>query len=99
MQEWQSIIVYGDFCSGLVWGSMQDSNNSSQNRLLFKTDLNIISFWEDKLGELYPVSRTGGIYQLVEAGAFLLDLRTPAEWDDFHTPQATHISLSELLTG
>ena len=35
-------------------------------------------------------------YQLVEDGAFLLDVRTPEEWDDFHAPQATLIPLDEL---
>ena len=35
-------------------------------------------------------------YQRVEDGAFLLDVRTPEEWDDFHAPQATLIPLDEL---
>jgi rhodanese-related sulfurtransferase len=35
-------------------------------------------------------------YQLVQEGAFLLDVRTPEEWDDFHAPQATLIPLDEL---
>ena len=35
-------------------------------------------------------------YQLVEQGAFLLDVRTPEEWNDFHAPQATLIPLDEL---
>jgi rhodanese-related sulfurtransferase len=35
-------------------------------------------------------------FQLVEEGAFLLDVRTPAEWDEFHAPQATLIPLDEL---
>lgn len=35
-------------------------------------------------------------YQLVEQGAFLLDVRTQEEWDDFHAPQATLIPLDQL---
>ena len=35
-------------------------------------------------------------YKLVEEGAFLLDVRTQEEWDDFHAPQATLIPLDEL---
>ena len=35
-------------------------------------------------------------YQLVEEGAFLLDVRTQEEWDDFHAPQSTLIPLDEL---
>ena len=37
-------------------------------------------------------------YQLVEDGAFLLDVRTQEEWDDFHAPQATLIPLDELAS-
>lgn len=35
-------------------------------------------------------------YQFVEEGAFLLDVRTQEEWDDFHAPQATLIPLDQL---
>ena len=35
-------------------------------------------------------------HQLVENGAFLLDVRTQAEWDEFHAPQATLIPLDQL---
>lgn len=35
-------------------------------------------------------------YQLVDDGAFLLDVRTQEEWDDFHAPQATLIPLDQL---
>jgi rhodanese-related sulfurtransferase len=37
-------------------------------------------------------------YQMVDEGAFLLDVRTPEEWDDFHAPQATLIPLDELAS-
>ncbi|MFN2235348.1 MAG: rhodanese-like domain-containing protein [Anaerolineales bacterium] len=37
-------------------------------------------------------------YQLVEDGAFLLDVRTQEEWDEFHAPQATLIPLDELVS-
>ena len=35
-------------------------------------------------------------HQMVEEGAFLLDVRTQEEWDDFHAPQATLIPLDQL---
>lgn len=34
--------------------------------------------------------------ELVDAGAFLLDVRTQAEWDEAHVPGATHIPLDQL---
>ena len=35
-------------------------------------------------------------YQMYEEGAFVLDVRTQAEWDDFHAPNTTLIPLDEL---
>jgi rhodanese-related sulfurtransferase len=35
-------------------------------------------------------------YQLVNEGAFLLDVRTQEEWNEFHAPQATLIPLDQL---
>ena len=35
-------------------------------------------------------------YQKYQAGTFVLDVRTPEEWDDFHAPNTTLIPLDEL---
>jgi len=35
-------------------------------------------------------------YQLYQEGAFVLDVRTPGEWDQFHAPNTTLIPLDEL---
>ena len=35
-------------------------------------------------------------YQMVQEGAFLLDVRTQQEWDEYHAPQATLIPLDQL---
>jgi glucose/arabinose dehydrogenase len=64
MPDWQGIYIYGDFCSGNVWGLLKDMNNTWQNTLLFQTDFNITSFGEDEAGELYLVDRAGSIYKL-----------------------------------
>ena len=37
-------------------------------------------------------------YQLVQDGAFLLDVREQYEWDDFHATDATLIPLGELAS-
>lgn len=34
--------------------------------------------------------------QEYESGAFVLDVRTPQEWEEFHVPGSTHIPLDEL---
>ncbi len=60
MPDRQGIYIYGDFCSGRIWGLLRDANNT----LLFETDFNIAAFGEDEAGEIYLVDRAGGIYQL-----------------------------------
>mgnify|MGYP003574734745 FL=1 len=53
---------------------------------------------EATVGSLPMEINVDEAYQLVEDGAFLLDVRTPEEWDDFHAPQATLIPLDELAS-
>ncbi len=35
-------------------------------------------------------------YQMVQNGAFMLDVRTQEEWDEYHAPMATLIPLDQL---
>lgn len=39
---------------------------------------------------------TGLAYEKYEEGAFLLDVRTPEEWAEYHVPGATLITLDQL---
>ena len=53
---------------------------------------------EASVGSLPMEINVDEAYQLVEDGAFLLDVRTQGEWDEFHAPQATLIPLDELAS-
>ena len=57
--------VYGDFCSGKIWGLRHDGQSVTELVLLVDSDLNITSFGLDLAGELYILSRDSGIYRLV----------------------------------
>jgi len=65
MPEWQGIYFYGDFCTGFVWGLLQDSSGAWRNMLLYETGSIITSFGTDENGEIYLVDRGGTIYQFV----------------------------------
>jgi glucose/arabinose dehydrogenase len=54
--------VYGDYCSGRIWGINAAAPSAPVQ--LADTDLNISSFGEDEAGNLYVVSLGGSIYQL-----------------------------------
>ncbi|MBI4761801.1 MAG: PQQ-dependent sugar dehydrogenase [Chloroflexota bacterium] len=64
MPEWNGIYLYGDYCTGFIWGLVR-LDGAWQTKVLFDTDVNITSFGQDKNGEVYLVADGGGVYQLV----------------------------------
>ncbi len=64
LPEWQGVYLYGDYCSGLIWGLLQDQSGLWQNAQLFNSGTNISSFGEDENGEVYLVHHGGQIFQL-----------------------------------
>lgn len=62
--------VYGDFCTGRIWGLRHDGNTVTEEALLVDTDRAvpfITSFGQALDGSLYLLSRSGGVYRLVPA--------------------------------
>ena len=59
--------VYGDFCSGKIWGLRYNGESLSEHTLLVDSSLSITSFGQDLAGNLYILSRNAGIYYLVPA--------------------------------
>jgi hypothetical protein len=58
---------YGDYCSGRIWVTTQDSVSGSWiPSVLMKTSMNISSFGEDLNGELYVADLRGGVYAFFE---------------------------------
>ena len=62
----QGYYIYGDYCSGNIWGLGYDGNVVTHNMLLTESGLSITSFGEDLAGNLYILSGDGGIYTLAE---------------------------------
>jgi len=65
MPEWNGVYIYGDYCSGKIWGLIL-SNGQWQSRVLFEAGVTITSFGEDENGELHLLSDNGNIYVLSE---------------------------------
>lgn len=63
MPEWQGIYLYGDYCTGIIWGLIR-SNDGWQHRVLFDSSANITTFGRDPSGEIYLADRGGTIYRL-----------------------------------
>jgi glucose/arabinose dehydrogenase len=67
MPEWQGVYLYGDFCSGSIWGLLPTAEGSWQSALLFQSEARITSFGEDESGEVYMLSRPGEVFRLSSA--------------------------------
>jgi glucose/arabinose dehydrogenase len=63
MPEWNGIYLYGDYCTGTVWGLIR-SDEGWQNQALFGAVGNITSFGQDNLGEVYIATDSGSILRL-----------------------------------
>ncbi|MEK6221889.1 MAG: glucose dehydrogenase, partial [Chloroflexota bacterium] len=64
LPDWYGVYIFADFCSGKVWGLLQDQTGTWQNKLLFDMPDFISSFGEDEAGEIYLVSYDDTIYRL-----------------------------------
>ena len=63
MPEWNGIYLYGDYCSGTVWGLMR-SGQGWQEQVLFGAVGSITSFGQDQSGEVYIATDSGQILRL-----------------------------------
>jgi glucose/arabinose dehydrogenase len=60
----QGVYIYGDLCSGKIWG-LKRAGDAWENKLLLDTDLMIPTFGEDEAGNLYVADYMGGaIYKI-----------------------------------
>ena len=64
---WQGVYLYGDYCSGRVWGLIQDESGAWLGTPLFKVEGTISSFGEDHAGRVYLVDHNGIILRLEPA--------------------------------
>ncbi|MBI2303569.1 MAG: PQQ-dependent sugar dehydrogenase [Chloroflexi bacterium] len=64
----QGAYVYGDFCSGKIWGLRHDGRSVTEHLLLVDSNLSITSFAQDVASNLYILSRNEGIYRLAPVG-------------------------------
>jgi uncharacterized protein (TIGR03437 family) len=61
--------LYGDFCSGTIWG-LQREGTSWITRLLASSGFSVTTFGEDEAGEIYVADAKGGaVYQILGSQA------------------------------
>lgn len=58
------VYLFGDYCSGLVWGLVQDEAGQWHGAQLFATDARITAFAQNDAGAVWLVAHQGQIYRL-----------------------------------
>lgn len=64
LPTWQGVYLYGDYCSGKVWGLVRNPADAWVNGLLFETSATITSFGTDEASEVYLADYSGRIFRL-----------------------------------
>ncbi len=64
LPAWLGVYLYGDYCSGTIWGLVRDAVGVWQSAVLFESGLTISSFGQDRDGEVYLADHSGAIYRL-----------------------------------
>lgn len=59
------VYLYGDFCSGIIWGLRRVDGKVVAARQLLDTPLQISSFGQDLAGEIYLTAFDGRVYRVV----------------------------------
>jgi uncharacterized protein (TIGR03437 family) len=62
----QGTFIYGDYCSGKIWGVRREGGQWV-NRLLLESGLTITTFGEDEAGEIYVADQNGGAIDAITA--------------------------------
>jgi len=62
--QMEGVYLYGDYCSGLVWGLLRTPDGAWQEDLLFETGGNVSSFGLDEAGEVYLADYNGTVSRL-----------------------------------
>lgn len=68
LPSWSGVYLYGDSCSGNVWGLRQSVGEAARPRLLFQSGLHITSFGSNHDGRVYMLD-----YDDTQGGLFRLD--------------------------
>ncbi|MGH2620422.1 MAG: PQQ-dependent sugar dehydrogenase [Anaerolineales bacterium] len=68
LPEWAGVYLFGDYCSGEVWGLVRDASGHWQGAVQFATGLSVSSFGSGPDGSVYMVHHGGAIFRLERSG-------------------------------
>lgn len=66
--ELRAVYLFGDWCSGRIWGLWRDGDLVWRANELMNTEIPVSSFGEDEAGEVYLVDYEGALYRFDPVG-------------------------------
>ncbi len=66
LPDFNGVYLFGDFCSGTIWGMLQSDAQTWQVQRLFSTQYKITAFGADEMDEIYLLDLQGGLYKLTQ---------------------------------
>ena len=77
------VYLFGDYCSGNLWGLVRNASNQWVKTLIKSTGYNISSFAEDEQGELYIVDYGGQLIHIAETPVLTTTFISSAALDGY----------------
>lgn len=68
LPRWGGVYLYGDYCSGQIWGLIRDEGGEWTNLALYESGARISSFGLDSSNRVYLVDHGGTIFRLEQSG-------------------------------
>lgn len=66
LPAWQGVYLFGDYCSGNIWGLHVNAQGNWEKSLLYQNIARITSFGEDEHGEVFLTDQAGAIFNLTK---------------------------------
>jgi glucose/arabinose dehydrogenase len=86
------VYLYGDFCTGNLWGLYKNNSNQWVSKLIKDTSYNISSFAEGEDGELYLLSIGGDLVHITQSPIITTTFTSGAALDG-HITETTETSI------
>ena len=64
LPAWNGVYLFGDYCTGSIWGLLPDGPEGWNIHQLYDTGFNISSFGLDASGKIYLTDLNGDLYRL-----------------------------------
>ena len=68
LPDWEGVYIYGDYCSGEIFGLIPRVDGTWESRVLYESNLQVTSFGTDEDGEIYVLDLRGRVFRLVDQG-------------------------------